>query len=100
MSLMQLTSRFVALEKELHEAVRLNDDQRIRDVDTQIELCFTQVLDCEPAGAHERQAKCVFLIDRLCPADNRQGIEQLICDKILELVSADESPKLQKATAK
>lgn len=97
---MQLTSRFFELEKELHEAIRVNDDQRIRDADLQIELCFSQVLDCEPVNDCERQEKCAFLIERLCPAENRQGMDQLICDKILEIVSVDSSVKLQKATAK
>lgn len=100
MPLMQLTSRFNELETELKEAVRVNDEQRIRDVDAQIESCFAQVLDCEPADAFERQEKCIFLIERLCPADSRQGIDQLICDKILALVTLDENIKLKKATAK
>lgn len=100
MSLTQLTLRFIELEKELQEAVRVNDGDRIRDVDMQIELCFAQVLDCEPADAYERQEKCAFLVERLCPAENRQGIDQLICSKILELVSCDETVELAKATAK
>lgn len=100
MSMMQLISQFVELEKELHEAVRVNDGQRIGDVDTQIELCFVQVLNCEPVNAYERQEKCTFLIERLCPADNRHGIDQLICSKILELVSVEDDVAFPKSTAK
>lgn len=97
---MQLTSRFIELEKELHEAVRVNDGDRIHDVDMQIELCFAQVLECEPASPLERQEKCAFLIERLCPSNNRQGIDKLICSKIMELVSVDESVGLPKVRAK
>ncbi|MEM8540266.1 MAG: hypothetical protein AAGF25_04850 [Pseudomonadota bacterium] len=100
MSLMQLTLRFIELEKELHEAIRVNDGDRIRDIDMQIELCFAQVLECEPANAQERQEKCAFLMERLCPIDSRHGIQKLICNKILELVSNDEGTGYPKARAK
>lgn len=100
MPMMQLISQFVELEKELQEAVRVNDGERIQDVDMQIELRFTQVLDYDPVDAYERLEKCKFLIERLCPADNRHGIDQLICNKIIELVSLEDVVSLTKATAK
>lgn len=100
MSLMQLVSRFTELEKELQEAVRVNDIQRIGELDAQIAECFEQILDHAPADAFERKEKCSFLIEQLSPSSNRQGIEDAICNKILELVSNSQDQELAKVRSK
>jgi len=93
-------SQFIELEKELQEAVQSNDGHRIRDIDIEIADCFTQVLEFEPADAYERQEKCVFLLGRLCPLEDRHGIDEAVCNKIVALVSLDESIGFAKIRSK
>ena len=88
MSFKQLASRFIELEEELGKAVRDNDGQRIRDLDQEIEQCFAQLLALEPSDKSERVEQCAFFVERLRPTADRHGIEETICNKILEIVAS------------
>ena len=88
MSFKQLALRFAELEKELGRAVRDNNGERIRQLDVEIEDCFSELLAMEPESKPERLEQCSFFIERLRPSSDRHGIEETICQKILDIVAS------------
>lgn len=87
MTLDSLIIDFNKLKESIAVAAHSEDRVLLRSLDSDIQNLFEKILTHVPATRQQRILHCEFLLEHLHPVENRQGVSQLICDKILELVS-------------
>ena len=87
MTLENLIIDFEKLGDNIAAAAKDDDEQRLRQLDSEIQALFLAILEYRPETPEQRVAHCNFLLENLVPLDRREGVTSNICDKIVGLVA-------------
>ncbi len=87
MNLEKLIIDFNKLGDNIAAAAKEDDEQRLRQLDSEIQEIFQRILDFRPETPEQRAAQCDFLLENLVPLERREGVTSNICEKIVGLVA-------------
>lgn len=87
MSLDTLIIDFTKLNDSIAAAAQNEDEALLHSLDSEILDLFNEILAYSPKTKKQRVTQCSFLLEHLIPVDSRQGTSEIICDRILQLIS-------------